>query len=106
MRDPATGWFEIVQYNKKQAPKIANLVEQTLICRYLRPTILTCNRGNEFLGHAFKNDLIEREFGIKSKCATIENPQANSVLEIIHQVIVNLVHTFDLQNNYPDKDEP
>ena len=36
----------------------------------------------------------------------MENPQANSILEIIHQVISNFVRTFDLQNNYLDEDDP
>ena len=81
-------------------------MEQTWLCRYPRPTIFTYNRGNEFLGHAFKNDLIEREYGIKAKCATTANPKANSTLERIHQVIANLVRTSDLQNNYLDKDDP
>ena len=44
--DPATGWFEIVQYNEKQAAKIANLVEQTWLCRYPLPTIITYDQGN------------------------------------------------------------
>ena len=34
------------------------------------------------------------------------NPQANSILGSIHQVIANLVHTFDLQNYYLDEDDP
>ena len=60
MIDPATRWFEIVRYNEKQAAIIANLVEQTWLCRYPLPTIIMYDRGNEFLGHAFKNDLIEK----------------------------------------------
>ena len=63
-------------------------------------------RVNELMGHALKNDLIEREYGIKSKCATTESPQANSIIEIIRQVISNLVCTFNLKYNYLDKDEP
>ena len=105
MIDPETGWFEIVQYNDKQASTIENLVEQTRLCKYPRLTIITYYRGNEFLGHAFKNDLIETECGIKSKCATTENPQENSILERIHQVIANCVRKFDLQNNYLEKDD-
>ena len=35
------------------------------------------DRGNEFLGHAFKNDLIKNEYGIKAKCETTANPQVN-----------------------------
>ena len=60
MIDPATGWFEIVQCNDKQAAKIANMVEQTLLCRYPRPTITVYDRGNEFLGHAFIKGLIKK----------------------------------------------
>ena len=38
----------------------------------------------------------------------MENPQANSILKGIHhhQVISSLVRTFDLENNYLDKDDP
>ena len=43
------------------------------LCRYPRPMIITYNRGNEFLGHVLKNDLIENEYGIKPKCETKEN---------------------------------
>ena len=32
---------------------------------------------NEFLGHESKNYIIENKNGIKSKCATTENPQEN-----------------------------
>ena len=64
------------------------------------------NRGNEFLGHALKNDLIENKYGITAKCATTKITQANSILERIHQVIANLIHKFDLKNNYLDEDDP
>ena len=77
MIDPATGWFQIVRHNDKQAATIAKLVEQTRLCRYLHPTIITYDQGNKFLVHAFKNDLIENEYGIKDKRATTENTQAN-----------------------------
>ena len=43
---------------------------------------------------------------IKPRCETTGYPQDNSILEIIHQVIANLISMFDLQNNYLDEDEP
>ena len=52
--DPVTGLFEIVQFNDKQASIISNLVEQAWLCLYPRPTIISYDRGNEFLGHLFK----------------------------------------------------
>ena len=54
----------------------------------------------------FKNYIIKKEYIIKDKCATTYNPQVNSILEIIHQVILKLVRKFDLQNNYLDEGEP
>ena len=59
MIDPATRWFEILRYDDKQASAIANLLDQTWLCRYPCPTIITYT-GEMNLGHAFKNDLIER----------------------------------------------
>ena len=66
MIEPATRWFEILKYNEKRAATISNLVEKTWLCRYPRPTIIMHDRVNEFLGHTFKNDLIENDYGIKS----------------------------------------
>ena len=65
-----TGWFEIVQYNDKDATTVANLFDQAWLCRYPRPMIILYDRRNEFLGHAFKNDLIENKYGTKPKFAT------------------------------------
>ena len=65
MIEPATGWLEIVQYNYKHAATIANLVEQLWLCRYPRPTIITYNFRNEFLGHEFKNDIIKNEYVLR-----------------------------------------
>ena len=69
------------------------------ICRYPRPMIFTYKCGKQFLGQAFKNDIIENKYCIKDNCSTTADPQANSILEIIHQVISNLVRNFESQNN-------
>ena len=50
--------------------------------------------GNELLGHALNCFLIEKEYGVKAKCATLENPQAKSKLEQNLQVLANFLHTF------------
>ena len=65
--------------------------------------IITYYRGNELLGHVFRKYIIKREYGIKSKCAT-STRELN--IRKTHHVIENLVHTFDLKNNYLDNDEP
>ena len=72
---PETGWFQIIRYTDKQAEITANPLEQTRL--YLRPTIIMYYCGNGLLSYAFTNDTIKNEYGIKAKCATAENPQAN-----------------------------
>jgi hypothetical protein len=69
MIDPATGWFEIHQYDDKRAITIANIVEQEWFCRYPWPTQITFDRGNEFMGEEFKRMIVE-DYGIKRKPIT------------------------------------
>ena len=64
MIDPATGWFEIHQYDDKRAITIANIAEQEWLCRYPWPTQVTFDRGSEFMGEEFKRMLSE-QYGIK-----------------------------------------
>ena len=66
MIDPVTGWFEIVQYSYKQASTIKNLVKKTWLCRYPLPTRVKYNRGNEFLSHAWKNELIKKNMELNA----------------------------------------
>ena len=46
--------------------------------------------------------LIENKYGIKNKPASPDNPQANAIIEIIHQVLGNLAHTYNIQETYID----
>ena len=105
MIDPATGWFEIVQYDDKRAISIANLVEQQWLSRYPWPSLITYDRGSEFIGHEFRT-MVKDEYGIKSKPITVRNPQANAIIERVHQVIANMIRTFELESTYMDKEDP
>jgi len=106
MIDPATGWLEIEQYDDRKAISIANVVETAWLTRYPRPDICTVDRGSEFIGRRFKNELMKEEYGITVKVATTANPQANSILERVHKVIGNMIRTFQLEENYLDEDDP
>ena len=55
------------------------------------------DQGKEFIGHEFIKSIIETEYGITSKPITSGNPMSNGILEWIHQVIGNLVRTFNIQ---------
>jgi hypothetical protein len=53
MIDPATGWFEMHQYDDKQSITIANIAEQEWFSRYPWPTQIMFDRGGEVIGHEF-----------------------------------------------------
>ena len=90
MIDPATGWSEIHQYDDKRSITVANIVEQKWFSWYPWPTQVTFDRGSEFIGQDFKH-MILNDCGIKQKPITVRNPQANAIVEHIHQVIANIV---------------
>ena len=105
MIDPATGWFEIQQYDDKKSITVANIVEQEWFTRYPWPTQVTFDRGSEFIGQDFQ-DMIKNDYGVKPKPISVRNPQANAIVERVHQVIGNIIRTFELENNYIDEEDP
>ena len=105
MIDPATGWFEIHQYDDKRSITVANIAEQEWFARYPWPTQVTYDRGSEFIGKDFQK-MIRNDYGIKGKPITVRNPQANAIVERVHQVIGNIIRTFELEHNYLDDDDP
>jgi hypothetical protein len=46
--------------------------------------------------------MLKNDYGIKRKPITV-SPQANAIVERIHQVIGNIIRTFELQDNYLDE---
>jgi len=95
MFDPATSWFEVVEIPNKKSITCANLLENTWLCRYPRPTKCIFDNGSEFLGAEFANTLTN--YGIKCVPTTIKNPAANMV-ERIHQTLGNLLRVYELEN--------
>ena len=103
MIDPATGWFEIVEIPDKKSVTISNLVEQTWLSRYPRPEKCIFDNGGEFIGLDFQGLLADEAYGIKPKPVTVKNPQANSMLERIHQVLANFYRTYKLEERQLDR---
>jgi len=104
MIDPATGWFELQQTPNLRSDTVSNIVEQEWLCRYPWPTQITYDRHGSFVGTEFQ-DMLD-DYGIKRKPITVRNPQANAICERVHQVIGNIIRTFELQTNYLDEDDP
>jgi hypothetical protein len=50
--------------------------------------------------------MIKEDYGVKAKPITVRNPQANAIVERVHQVIGNIISTFELENNYLDDNDP
>jgi hypothetical protein len=50
--------------------------------------------------------MLINDYGIKNKPITVRNPQANAIVERVHQVIGNIIRTFELQDNYLDETNP
>jgi hypothetical protein len=94
MIDPATGWFELKLVKEKDAMEVANAVETTWLTRYPWPQEIVYDRGSEFMGD-FANMIIN-DYGIKRRPITVRNPQANAILERIHQTLGNIIRTFEV----------
>jgi hypothetical protein len=67
MINPATGWFEIKQYDdKKSITPVANIVEQEWLMHYLRPSLITLDHGSKFIRQDF-HYMCVNDYGIKQK---------------------------------------
>ncbi len=77
----------------KTSERIAKLVNKTWLCRYPRCCHLIHNNGSEFKLH-FK--YLCESYGIKRKPTTVKNPQANGILECVHQVLGQMQCTAEL----------
>ena len=104
MIDPATGWIEIRTVPSARADLVANQVELAWLTRYPIPNKVIMDRGNEFLAEF--REMIINDYGITVKPITSRNPQANAILERVHQTIGNILRTFKVQNMVLDDENP
>jgi hypothetical protein len=103
MIDPATAWFEIVEIPTKQADFIANLLEFHWLTPYPWPTKIWMDRGGKFKAEV--QATLKNEYGITVKKITTRNPQSNSIIERIHQVVGDMIRVQNIQDKHDlDKD--
>jgi hypothetical protein len=115
MIDPASSWFEMVELSvitrqqttmvkgrellkdkeifDKSSERIARLINKTWLCRYPHCRYLIYDNGSEFILHF---ERLCGSYGIKCKPTTVKNPQANAILERVHQVLGQLLRTAEL----------
>ena len=91
MIDPATGWFEVEEIPNKRADYVANYLEFAWLTRYPWPTEIIFDRGGEFKAEV--TAALKDDYGINLKVITTRNPQANAMVERIHQVVHQMIRT-------------
>lgn len=103
--DPATGWFEIVEVPliDQSSARISQLFDMTWLSRYPRPKKVIYDNGSEFKRN-FQPLLAD--FAIKPTCTSVKNPQANAILERIHQVVGSMLKTKNLKEVQFDVVDP
>jgi hypothetical protein len=78
---------------------ISSLVTKTWFYRYPRCQHIIFDNGN---GSEFKIHVraLCDTLGIKRKPTSVKNPQANAILEHVHQTIMGMVHTVEIDMAY------
>jgi hypothetical protein len=113
--DPATSCFKIVELPllrrvksitvngkessiveetfDKTSERIAWLVNKTWLSRYPKCGYIIYNNGSEFKLHF---EYLCETYGVQRKPTMIKNPQANGILECLHQVLAQMLGTAEL----------
>ena len=104
MINPATGWFEIAQIPDKRADTVANKLETTWLVRYPWPQNVIHDRGSEFMAEL--HDMLQNDYGCAVNRTTTRNPQANAIVERVHQTIGNMIRTFFVDDVDLDEKDP
>ena len=95
--EPSMGWFEISEFPiiDQSSVRISKIFNEVWLSIYPRPQKLISDNGSEF-NRNFIPSL--KYFSAQPTCTAIKYPQANAILEIIHQVIGIMLNTKDLDN--------
>ena len=101
--DPTTGWFEIAQIETPSAAEAERVMDDVWLSRYPRPAIIGFDNGGEFK-QVFEQ--LCTNMAITPKISLKYNPQSNGMIERIHQVVGNMLRTFELEETELDSQRP
>eukprot|EP00957_Ditylum_brightwellii_P006413 487065-Ditylum_brightwellii.AAC.1 len=96
--------FEIAEIKTKGDDIIANVAETIWLTRYPYPTQVVLDRGKEFMANF--SEMIHKDYGVKKRSITVRNPQANNIIERIHQTIGNMIRSFEVHSTDIDEKDP
>ncbi len=119
MMDTASSWFEIAELPvvkqlrwqtangkelliadkifDKTSERITKLINNTWLCRYPQCCYLIYDNGSEFKLHF---EYLCESYGITCKPTKVKDPQANGILECVHQVQWKMLCTAELDMAY------
>ena len=103
MIDPATGWFEVKDVASTKAKDVMAAFDDTWLCRYPRPQYLGFDGGSEFKAEF---EQMRKNYSMKARKSSAYNPQANGVIERVHQVLNNCLRTYELEKQELDERDP
>ena len=106
MIDPATSWIELApvpQESELNTNITSKLFDEFWLNRYPRAQEIVYDNGSEFKKY-FKR--LCSDFGLKRKPTTVKNPQANAIVERVHQTLNNMLRTENLDEKDLDKNDP
>ena len=75
------------------------MYNNTWLCRYPRPRKFVFDNGSEFKRYF---TTLLKDFNIKPVLTSVKKPQANAPVERVHQVILNMLVTKDLDKKVFD----
>ena len=99
--DPFTGLVVMEPITNKTCSHVTTAFYNSWISEYPLPMRCIHDNGGEFTSQEFK-DLLEY-YGIKDVTTTVKNPQANSVIERVHQSMGQMIRSMQqefITNNY------
>ena len=82
-----------LSYFDKSSAMISNLVNKTWLSHYPHCQYIIYDNGSKFKLY-FK--ALSESYGIKCKPTSVKNPQANAILELVHQVNMTMLCTAEL----------
>ena len=85
-----------------RADLVANQAELVLLTRYPLPNKIMVDRVKAFFA-GFKT-MMANDHEILCNPISTRNPQANSIVERVHQTIGNIIRTFEIQQTYFDNE--
>jgi hypothetical protein len=87
--DPASSWIELHPLPNLTSATTYTMFDNQWLCHYPRPYKCIYYQGSAFTSNEFQE--LFSSYGIVPSPTTIQNPQANSILERLHQVIGNML---------------